>query len=82
MYNKGPFRRNDPSGMAGAQVEVGVPGHSHYMVRGPDISFLSAFPAEKEFLFPPLTYLEPTGDVQKLRVDDATFTVVDVRPQQ
>ena len=53
-----------------------------FMQRGPDISFLSAFPAEQEFLFPPLTYLEPTGDVQKLRVDDATFTVVDVRPQQ
>ncbi|EOD04529.1 hypothetical protein EMIHUDRAFT_312548 [Emiliania huxleyi CCMP1516] len=54
----------------------------NFMVRGPDISFLSAFPAEEEFLFPPLTYLEPTGNVQKLRVDDAMFTVVDVRPQQ
>ena len=54
----------------------------NFMVRGPDISFLSAFPAEQEFLFPPLTYLEPTGDVQKLRVDDATFTIIDVRPQQ
>ena len=44
----------------------------------PDISFLSTFPAEQEFLF-----LDPTaGDVQKLRVDDATFTVIDVRPQQ
>ena len=29
--------------------------------RGPDISFLSAFPGEAEFLFPPLTYLQPTG---------------------
>ena len=26
--------------------------------RGADISFLSAFPAEKEFLYPPLTYFE------------------------
>ena len=43
----------------------------------PDISFLSTFPAEQEFLF-----LEPTGDVQKLCVDDATFTVIDVRLQQ
>ena len=54
----------------------------NFMVRGPEISFLSAFPAEQEFLFPPLTYLEPTGDVQTLRVDDATFTVIDVRPAQ
>ena len=28
----------------------------------------------------PLTYLEPTGESQTLRVDDATFTVIDVRP--
>ena len=54
----------------------------NFMVRGPDISFLSAFPGEKEFLFPPLTYLEPVqGATQKLRVDDATFTVIDVEPQ-
>ena len=53
------------------------------MVRGPDISFLSAFPGEQEFLFPPLTYLEPVADAtQTLRVDDATFTVIDVEPQQ
>ena len=55
---------------------------SSFMARGPDISFLSAFPAEKEFLFPPLTYLKPTGEPQELRVDDATFTVIDVEPQQ
>ena len=53
---------------------------SNFMVRGPNISFLSAFPAEEEFLFPPLTYLAPTGQTQTLRVDDATFTVIDVHP--
>ena len=52
----------------------------NFMVRAPDISFLSAFPAEKEFLYPPLTYLQPTGDVEKLRVDDANFLVIDVEP--
>jgi hypothetical protein len=52
----------------------------NFMVRGPNISFLSAFPAEDEFLFPPLSYLEPDGESQTLRVDDATFTVIDVRP--
>mmetsp|Transcript_19317 Transcript_19317/g.63117 ORF Transcript_19317/g.63117 Transcript_19317/m.63117 type:complete len:379 (+) Transcript_19317:1624-2760(+) len=54
----------------------------NFMVRGPEISFLSAFPEEEEYLFPPLTYLEPTpGGVQTLRVDDATFTVIDVQAQ-
>ena len=82
----------------------------NFMVRGPTISFLSAFPGEEEFLFPPLTCasrrfepqtlhvvessstlsnplacarfadLQPTGAPQELRVDDATFTVVDVEP--
>jgi len=31
---------------------------SSFMQRGADISYLSAFPAEAEILFPPLTYLE------------------------
>ena len=52
----------------------------NFMVRGPEVSFLSAFPMEQEFLYPPLTYLHPTGDEQRLRVDDATFTVIDVEP--
>ena len=32
-----------------------------FMNRGADITFLSAFPAEREFIFPPLTFLRPTG---------------------
>ena len=52
----------------------------NFMCRGPEISFLSAFPMESEYLYPPLTYLQPTGDEQKLRVDDAVFTVIDVEP--
>ena len=38
----------------------------NFMTRGPSISFLSAFPAEEEFLFPPLTYLQPIGEPQEL----------------
>lgn len=49
--------------------------------RGPDISFLSAFPGEAEFLFPPLTYLQPTGDVETVVISGYTFEVVDVRPR-
>ena len=30
-----------------------------FMQRGADLSFLSAFPAEAEILYPPLTFMEP-----------------------
>ena len=33
---------------------------SGFMQRGADLEYLSAFPSEKELLFPPLTYLKPT----------------------
>ena len=46
--------------------------------RGSGISGLSAFPGEKEVLFPPLTYLSPTGRTQK--VGDR-FTIVEVTPR-
>jgi len=49
--------------------------------RGADISFLSAFPAECERLFPPLTYLQPCGfDEDNLRVGNVNFRVLDVVP--
>jgi len=51
-----------------------------FIMRGADISFLSAFPAEAEYLFPPLTYCRPTGHTTVLAIDDATFRVVDVVP--
>ena len=34
--------------------------------RGADLSFLSMFPGEAETLFPPLTFVQPTGKVQKM----------------
>ena len=55
---------------------------SNFYQRGSDISFLSAFPHEKEILFPPLTYLRATQDTEVIQIDEATFTVVDVEPQQ
>ena len=51
-----------------------------FISRGPDISFLSDFPAEREFLFPPLTYLAPTGNVEKIAVGGASWDVIDVKP--
>ena len=51
---------------------------SSFMDRGPEFSFLAAFPAEAEFVFPPCTYLAPTGQTT-LRVDDATSPAIDVQ---
>jgi hypothetical protein len=41
---------------------------------------LSAFPAEAEVLYPPLTYLRPTGRTEIVSEGDNTFTVVEVEP--
>ena len=49
-----------------------------FMERGADVAWLSAFPGERECLFPPLTFLSPTGRVQKV---GQTFTIVEVTPR-
>ena len=46
------------------------------MERGVDISYLSCFPAEAEHLFPPLTYLRPTGSTQAVQLSDGKIVVV------
>eukprot|EP00322_Chrysochromulina_rotalis_P013516 CAMPEP_0115839736 /NCGR_PEP_ID=MMETSP0287-20121206/6405_1 /TAXON_ID=412157 /ORGANISM="Chrysochromulina rotalis, Strain UIO044" /LENGTH=770 /DNA_ID=CAMNT_0003293317 /DNA_START=17 /DNA_END=2329 /DNA_ORIENTATION=+ len=53
-----------------------------FMQRGADLTFLSAFPGEAEILFPPLTYLRPTGKCMHLSFADSTvkYTVVEVEP--
>lgn len=48
--------------------------------RGADLSFVSAFPAEAEVLYPPLTHLRPTGRMQKVEVEDTLFTIIEVKP--
>ena len=48
--------------------------------RGADLTFLSAFPDKRESLFPPLSYLEPTGWKGTVHLGDATFTVVEGEP--
>lgn len=50
-----------------------------FMDRGAEIAFLSAFPGEREVLYPPLTYLKPTGRQDVLSFGEgATCTVVEV----
>ena len=51
------------------------------MERGADLTFLSAFPGEKEYLYPPLTYLKPTGKTMSVPYKGHVFTVVEVVPQ-
>ena len=51
-----------------------------FMERGADLSFLSAFPGEREYLFAPLTYLQPTGRREVVVVGEAEYTVVEVEP--
>lgn len=41
-----------------------------FMARGADIAYLSCFPNEAEYLFPPLTYLRPTGKAEVLNLDE------------
>ena len=52
----------------------------NFMQFGADVQWLSAFPAEAEVVFPPLTYLQPTGRTQILEVGDSMFHIVEVEP--
>jgi len=78
-------------------VRYALSGHSllfkvsatSFMNRGADITWLSAFPAEKEVVYPPLTYLQPTGrrEVVTIEAGEAgkgsprmEFTVLEVEP--
>ena len=51
-----------------------------FMGRGARIQFLSAFPGEAEVLFPPLTYMKPTGKVEKMQFGDRSLVVCEVVP--
>jgi hypothetical protein len=50
------------------------------LTRGADLQWLSAFPSEAEILFPPLTFLMPTGRSRKFEIKGHSITVVEVRP--
>jgi hypothetical protein len=55
----------------------------NFLAAGADVQWLSAFPQEKEILYPPLTYLKPTGRVEEVSVtmpndEVVVFTVTEV----
>ena len=53
-----------------------------FMDRGADIAYLSAFPGENELVYPPLTYLRPTGQSMEEESEDGSVkvTVIEVEP--
>jgi hypothetical protein len=53
---------------------------STFMNLGCDLTPFSAFPHEREALYPPLTYLQPTGKPHRLRYGGCTFTVLEMEP--
>ena len=52
----------------------------NFLQYGAELQWLSAFPGESEGLYPPLTYLQPTGRVQVVTVGASRFKVVEVTP--
>ena len=53
------------------------------MDRGSELSWLSAFPHEIEYLYPPITFLKPVyhDDEYIFKIGDAIIKVVDVSPK-
>ena len=47
-----------------------------FMERGAPLQWLSAFPGESEFLYPPLTYLKPTGVEESFDVEGVHITAL------
>ncbi len=57
----------------------------NFMSLGAELKWLSAFPGEAEVLFPPLTFLKPTGRTDRVDAVDSngcsvTFTIVEITP--
>ena len=56
-----------------------------FLQLGADLQWLSAFPGEDEILYPPLTFLKPTGKVEQVSASDidgepVSFVVVELQP--
>ena len=51
----------------------------NFLQQAPDLVFLSAFPHEKEALYPPLTLFKPLGKAERLTFDETEFVVVTAR---
>jgi hypothetical protein len=54
---------------------------NEFLSYGADLRWLSAFPEERERLFPPLTYLKPTNRVQEVDIEGIHFKIIEVEPR-
>ena len=41
-----------------------------FMQRGADLAWLSTAPHEQEYLYPPCTFLQPTGRTQRVKLSN------------
>jgi len=48
-----------------------------FLDMGADLTFLSAFPHEREILYPPLTLIVPWSAPRKFKYGETTYTVID-----
>ena len=54
----------------------------NFMDRGVDLTWLSAFPHEKEYLYPPLCYLQPLHkEPILLQIGSSTYQVLELKIQ-
>ena len=54
----------------------------NFMDRGVDLSWVSAFPHEAEYLYPPLSYLKPTGNKPiVVNIGGVTYQIIEVEIQ-
>lgn len=62
-----------------------VADRNEWLSMGVDVQWLSAFPAEAEIVYPPLTFLQPTGRTETVPAvfqgRPLSITVVEVRPR-
>jgi hypothetical protein len=50
------------------------------MAKGVSIRFLSVYPGEEEFLYPPFTFLLPCGAPTEEVMDGMKLTMVEIKP--
>jgi hypothetical protein len=55
---------------------------TNFMDRGSSLRWISAFPHEEEYLYPPITYLKPRYDKPEIfKIGHVEYQVVDVTAQ-
>ena len=53
---------------------------NQFLQKGVDIRCLSCFPHEEEYLYPPLTFVNPVSEPIVVETLNTTYRVIDVQP--